>query len=326
VYVDNLIYATKTTQQIKDLKEIVHSKFKYRDLGPINYYLRVKITQDRSKRTIELSIEPYITLIAEEYNRTSAPRRKRPLHPNVLAFKLRPKDNPAKPNLLKRYQTLVGKLLYPACLIRPNIAFHVGFLGRFTSNPTYKQHNAAILVLNYLYHHRHLAQKYGNSRDLTRYSNASFANREDRKSTSSYVFKLSSRVIYHKSQKQRLVTTSTTKAKYVALTHAAKEATWLQYLLTKLRYRGSDLLPFKLYGDNKPSIKLAHSDRYSSRTKHVNLYYHYIKDKVRSGRINLQHISTAKIVANGITKPLSAKLHKRFITQLGLYNPRSSTH
>lgn len=156
------------------------------------------------------------------------------------------------------------------------------------------------------------------------HSDASFGDAEDRKSTSGYVFKLCGGVICHKSQKQRLVTTSTTEAEYVALTHAAKEATWRRQLLTELGYGGSDLLPFNLFGDNKPSIKLAHSDGYSGRTKHVDIYYHYIKDEFRSGRIKLQHVRTADMIADVMTKHSSADLHKRFIAQLGLHDPRIS--
>jgi hypothetical protein len=85
---------------------------------------------------------------------------------------------------------------------------------------------------------------------LHAYSDASFADAEDRKSTSSYLFKFAGGTICHKSSKQRLVTTLTTKAEYVGLTFCSKEATWLAQLLQQLNYLGADITPLKLFGDN----------------------------------------------------------------------------
>jgi deoxyinosine 3'endonuclease (endonuclease V) len=89
---------------------------------------------------------------------------------------------------------------------------------------------------------------------LCAYSDASFADAEDRKSTLGYLFKFASGIICYKSCKQKLVTTSTTEAEYVALTYAAKEATWLVQLLEQIGYLRNDVYLVKLYGDNQPSI------------------------------------------------------------------------
>jgi hypothetical protein len=89
---------------------------------------------------------------------------------------------------------------------------------------------------------------------LCAYSDASFADAKDRKSTLGYLFKFAGGIICYKSCKQKLVTTLTTEAEYVALTYAAKEATWLVRLLEQIGYLGNDVYPVKLYGDNEPSI------------------------------------------------------------------------
>jgi hypothetical protein len=89
---------------------------------------------------------------------------------------------------------------------------------------------------------------------LHAYSDASFADAEDCKSTSGYLFKFAGGTVCHRSSKQKLVTTSTTEAEYVGRTYAAKEATWLARLLKQIGYQGTDVRPMKLYGDNQPSI------------------------------------------------------------------------
>jgi hypothetical protein len=85
---------------------------------------------------------------------------------------------------------------------------------------------------------------------LHAYSDAAFADTEDRKSTLGYLFKFAGGTICHKSCKQNLATTSTTGAEYIALTYTAKEGIWLHHILTQLGYFGKDTKPVKRYGDN----------------------------------------------------------------------------
>jgi hypothetical protein len=156
---------------------------------------------------------------------------------------------------------------------------------------------------------------------LHAYSNASFADAEDCKSTSGYLFKFAGSTICHKSSKQRLVTTSTTEAEYVGLTFCSKEATWLVRLLRQLNYLGADITPLKLLGDNQPSIQLVSSEGHHERTKHVDIYYHYIKNQVKDGKIDLQYVSTAEMAADDLTKPLDKLKHTAWVAQVGLRPP-----
>jgi hypothetical protein len=132
------------------------------------------------------------------------------------------------------------------------------------SNPTELHYEYALLVLNYFYTTKNLVMKFAAdsslnfdiystsspSLGLEAFSNASFADAEDRKSTSGYLFKFAGSTICHRSSKQKLVTTPTTEAKYISLTHAAKEAAWLACLLQQIGYLGKDARSIKLYGDN----------------------------------------------------------------------------
>ena len=89
-------------------------------------------------------------------------------------------------------------------------------------------------------------------------------------------------------------------------------------MLTDLGYTGKDLLPIYLYGDNQPAINLARSDDYHARTKHFDLYWHYIRDKVQSGVIHLHHVPISSIVADGLMKPLPTIQFRNFVKQLDL--------
>ena len=203
------------------------------------------------------------------------------------------------------------------------------------SNPTLRHYDYALQVIDYLNTTKDLVIKYKAPEGATAltidmfatsastgspnlglhgYSDAAFADSHDRKSTSGYVFMLAGGAICHRSVKQRLVTTSTTEAEYVALTYAAKEATWLHRLLRQLSYGSDDTRPILIYGDNEPSIKLLRSEGHSERSKHVDIYYHYIKDRVQDGHLKVKHVRTTAMAADGLTKPLERVAYSRFLS------------
>ena len=284
-------------------------------------------------------MESYIDKLVHDFYCESSAARHTPLDVAVLGLKMRPTDDPAPPQQLRNYQTIIGKLLYPATQLWVDISFHIGFLARSMSNPTLRHYDYALQVIDYLKTYKDLVMTYqapsgaasltidmfvqsaSTNLSLHGYSDASFADGEDCKSTSGYLFKLAGGTICHKSVKQKLVTTSTTEAEYVAMTFAAKEATWLHRLLHQLGYKSDDIYPIKLYGDNEPSIKLLHSDGHHERTKHVDIYYHYVKERVRDGNLKVEHVRTTAMAADGLTKPLDRVAHERFLSQIGLGKP-----
>lgn len=335
VYVDDLILITKSMEQMHELKKLILDKYKCRDLGAINFYLGVRVIRDRPNRSLKLVQDAYIDKILRDYKMENCLPRKTPLPVSALNFKPRDPQDRADEQFTKRYQSIVGKLLYPTNWTRADSAWAVGLLCRFLSNPSQAHLDGAYHVLQYYSGTKNLGIEFKappNQRldvdlfvqarfyglNFHGYSDAAFADAADRKSTSGYVFKLAGGTISHKSGKQSILTTSTTEAEYVAMTYAAKEATWLRRLLQDLNYGGSDLLPVRLFGDNLPSINLTKSDAHHSRTKHIDLYYHYIREEVQAGRIQLQHVPTQDMVADGLTKPLHAPAMQRFIKQLGL--------
>jgi hypothetical protein len=100
---------------------------------------------------MELSMESYIDKLGTDFKRANAPRRYHPLAVKALKLQLRAKDDLAPPQLTQRYQSIIGKLLYPASQLRADIAFAVGYLARAMSNPTELHFEYALQVLDYLY-------------------------------------------------------------------------------------------------------------------------------------------------------------------------------
>ncbi|KFD64614.1 hypothetical protein M514_23216 [Trichuris suis] len=118
---------------------------------------------------------------------------------------------------------------------------------------------------------------------LTAYCDADWANdKDDRRSTTGFVVSLSGTAVSWSSKKQRTVALSTAEAEYMALSHAMQEITWLQSLCTEL-----SIYPEKsrLLCDNSAAISRARTQERSSRTKHIDIRHHFVKEKVQAGDV-----------------------------------------
>jgi hypothetical protein len=337
-YVDDIMFITRSSASMSNIKEQFFGKYKCRNLGPISQYLGIRIRRDRSTCLIKLSLEPYIHKLIQDFKRVDSFRRLTPCHTSTIKLMLSTSEK-IDSQLLRDYQTIIGKLLYPATQLRVDIAFHVGLLARALAKPAPQHYNATLNIVDYLKSTKDLVMTYKapegpalafeifskasfkaspTTLGLHAYSDASFADAEDRKSTSGYLFKLAYGTVCHKSVKQKLVTTSTTEAEYVAMTYAAKEAAWLHRLLHQVGYIAADTHPIYLYGNNEPSIRLLTADGHHERTKYVDIYYHYIKDRVKDGHLTVSQVRTHEMAPEGLTNPLDRHGHAQFLTHVGL--------
>jgi hypothetical protein len=330
VYVNDLILVTKDTTTMKELKERLFNRYKARDLGPIGFYLGIRVHRDRAKRSLSLTMDSYIDRVVEEYHLTDAPIADTPLP--VSALKLTERTDKADDNLIHQYQSLVAKLLYPTAIIRPDLSWHVNYMARFATNPTEEQLSLLKRMLRYYKGTSTLGIKYQrmdtkldntaagdvSNAGLVGYSDSAFSDNAQRKSSAGYIFMMAGGVISFKSYRQRLVTLSSTESEYIALTYAAKEACWLRRLLQQVGYTSNDLQPLQLYTDNQSALNMVRKDGHHERTKHIDNYYRYTKQEYQEGRINLEHIPGIDMPADGLTKPLDKLEHAKFIKLINM--------
>jgi hypothetical protein len=133
---------------------------------------------------------------------------------------------------------------------------------------------------------------------------------------SGYVFCIDGGAISWSSKRQELVTLSTNKAEYIALTHAAKEAIWLSMLRAEIFGLDRRAVPLKC--DNNGAIALARNDHYHARTKHIDIRYHFICERVESSNILLDYIHTSENAADMFTKGLHSATFNTLIKTIGL--------
>jgi len=138
----------------------------------------------------------------------------------------------------------------------------------------------------------------------------------DRRSTSGFMFSFGSVAVTWMSKKQPTVALSSTEAEYRGAAMVACEVAWLRKLLGDLGLHVD--IQVVIYCDNLSNIQLVRNLVFHARTKHIEVHYHFIREKVLAGEINLIYVSTEDQVVNIFTKVLGAEKHRRFRNMLGV--------
>ncbi|XP_036341059.1 secreted RxLR effector protein 161-like [Rhagoletis pomonella] len=215
------------------------------------------------------------------------------------------------------YQRLIGALMYLAVTTRPDIAFAVNYMSQFNTNYNGQHWKAAKRILRYLNGTRNYGLLYTqNNKALYGVVDADWgANLIDRRSYSGYAFILAGAAVSWEARKQRTVALSSTEAEYMAMTEATKEAMYLQGILKDL---GICCPNFTIFNDSQSAQKLIQCLGYSSRTKHINVRHHFVKECYQSGKIALTYMPTEDMPADVFTKSLSSVKHCKCSAALGM--------
>ena len=124
------------------------------------------------------------------------------------------------------------------------------------------------------------------------------------KSTSSYALLLNNGVITWSSKKQLYIALSTMEAEYVACSTAVQEAVWLRRFFQHLEVVKDASDPMTIHCDSTAALAYAKDPKYHGKTKHIDIRYHSIHDIVTHKEVVLKHISTTRMIANPLTKPI----------------------
>jgi len=216
------------------------------------------------------------------------------------------------------YRQLVGSLIY-LTMTRPDISFAVGVVSRFMQKPKKPHLEAVRRILRYVKStiDYGIFYKRGEIIKLEGYCDADYAGDHDtRRSTTGYAFSLGSGVISWCSKRQPTVSLSTTEAEYRAAATAAQESDWLSQLMNDL-HQPIDY-PIPLNCDNRSAIQMAENPVFHARTKHVEVHYHFIREKVLQGEIEMKYIKTEDQPADIFTKSLNTNKYEDFRQQLGM--------
>ena len=314
-YVDDLMVVSSDTELIGDFKSCLSQEFDIKDLGEIGDYLGMNVVRYRDGH-FSISQPHKINKALSIMNVLNAAPASTPLVPNKQI------DNDETEALCseedqERYRECVGLLLHISGSTRPDICAAIGQLCRFNREPRCNHLEALRYLMRYLRgtvkHALHLG--YEDNNTLTAFCDADHGgDLETSKSRSGVVLRFNGGTVEWQSSKQSTVAMSTAEAEFVAAAEAAKSIIYMRDLLTELQLPQQG--PTILHCDNQAAIASLKTTGRTSRTKHVRLRYHFIKDLVANNEIQMQYLRGKEMCADIMTKIIGKQAtikHREFI-------------
>ena len=310
LYVDDIVLATASAERVETIKSELASIFALKDVGSLQNLLGMKVV--RQDRTYCITQPKILHGLAAE--RSGQEYRAVPMTRSSASCM----ETDLTEEERKEYQTTTGILLYLSRKSRPDIAYAVGVLSRSVSEPTQK----ALRDLRWLVGYLRNTPDYqmiirGGGMEIRGWTDASFAEDGDRKSTSGYVVKIGLDTIAWGSKKQSTVATSTLEAEYVAMSECARTVKWVKMLLEHDFHEKLDGQT-RIFCDNMGAIEIAHNPTHHFRSKHIDVKFHHVRDLIEEGEIELKYVASDLNVADIMTKPLNKTKHHNHRAQLGL--------
>jgi hypothetical protein len=321
LYVDDLLIIGDNINLIKNIKTKLGEMFEMKDLGAAHFILGIEITRNRQQMVTKLSQLEYINRVLKRFGMDETRIAHTPLSPGIKLFQRIFNGKPtSEPYNIKEYQSAVGSLMYAMLGTRPDLAYSVTALSQFNVDPSVDHWKSIKHIFRYLSSTKQLCLTYSGkteNRHLYGFTDSDWGgDNNDRRSISAYTFLLAHGAVSWQSKKQKTVALSSVEAEYMASTAATKEALWFRQFLSELMVKTR--LPIPINSDSRGAIALTKNPEYHSRTKHIDIQYHFVRNHVIEGRIVFNYCPTSEMVADALTKAISTTQHNMCIDGLGL--------
>ena len=287
-----------------------------KDLGHIHHFLGIEISE--TSAGLHLSQSHYALTVLERANMVDCKPMSTPLE-----AKTKTSSNKVLLEDPSYYRGLVGALQY-LTLTRPDLSFSVNYASQFMHAPTTVHLKLVQRILRYVKGTFDLGLHFtaNTTLDLCAFSDADWAGcPTTRRSTTGYCTFLGGNLISWCAKKQPTISRSSTEAEYRAMANTAAELTWMSFILKDLQIPLASTPT--LYCDNINALHMTINPVFHARSKHIELDYHFVRERVALGHLITQHISTTEQVADLFTKPMSKATLSHFRTKLCL-RPRHS--
>jgi histone deacetylase 1/2 len=316
VYVDDIILVSSSVVAADRLVLSLGADFAVKDLGRLHYFLGLEVAHSDSG----------LTLTQQKYSHDLLRRA------GMLQCKSTPTPMSATDKLsafdgellssdeATEYRSVVGGLQY-LLITRPDISFAVNRVCQYLHAPRDPHWSAVKRILRYVCH----TASYGlhlqpaTSGLLSAFFDADWDGcPDDRRSTGGHAVFFGPNLIAWQARKQATVSRSSTEAEYKAVANATAELIWVQSLLRELRIVQRQ--PPVLWCDNIGATYLSSNPVFHARTKHIEVDYHFVRERVAKKLLQIRFISSKDQLADIFTKPLSLPLFTGCRRNLNLLN------
>ena len=312
LYVDDIIYTGSSSKLMLEFKTEMMKQYEMTDLGLLHHFLGLGVIQTESY--IFLHQKKYAKTLLDKFGFKDYKSITTPLAVNEKLSKVDGSEQ-ADESL---YRQIVGSLLYLTAT-RPDIMFAASLLARFMHGPTRKHMGTAKRVLRYIQGTLDYGIAYENGKEtvLIDHCDSDWSGSEDdMKSTSGYAFNLGSGVFSWASVKQSSVALSTAEAEYVSAVEATAQAIWLRFVLSD--FGEEHVEPTTILCDNTSAIAITKNPVHHHKTRHINRRFHFIRDALQNGEIDLMYCKTEEQVADILTKALAKDRFEYLRKKLGV--------
>ncbi|GKC27949.1 ribonuclease H-like domain-containing protein [Tanacetum coccineum] len=295
VYVDDIIFGSTKSSMVKDFEELMQKEFKMSSMGELTFFLGLQVKQ--TSTGMFLSQDKYVKDILNKFDF----RTIKPVTTPIEAHKSLGKDEEGEDVDVHLYRSMIGCLMYLTAS-RPDIMFAVCLCARFQVTPKVSHLHAVKRIFRYLKHQPKLGLWYPKDSPfhLEAFSDSDYAgDNHDRRSTSGGCQYLGRRLVSWQCKKQTIVAISSTEAEYVAAASCCAQVLWMQNQL--LDY-GFNFMNTEIHIDNESTICIVKNPVFHSKTKHIQIRHHFIRDCYEQRLINVVKVHTDDNVADLLTK------------------------
>ena len=322
VYVDDITIAAKTEAGLTWAKKAISDIFQIKDEGAASKIIGIELK--RLDKGLILHQADYLGQVLSRFGLETA---KSVTTPMENGGRMRPKEEgePCMGSSLYRQQ--IGALLYAATCVRPDLCIAVNICSRFVEEPAERHYMALKRILRYVAGTKDLGLRYvpdGKPLTITGFCDSDFAGDVlDSKSTSGFLVMVNGCPVSWKSTKQKCTATSTVEAEYIACSLACKEVLWLKYLLEEMLGHALDKVP-TLFVDNSGAWSLAHNNSITDKLRHIRVGYHFVRECINDGNLELLRIPTDKNPADMMTKPLERMKLKGHVERIHMVSAETA--
>ena len=309
IYTDDILLAGPCFAFYSKVKAALIAEFDMNDEGEVSTFCSIRV--QKTENGFRIDQQAYIRRVLEEFNMVDC-------KPQPTPMQDRPSLNVnTEPTYDCPYRSAIGKFRYLVDGTMPNLALAVSILSSYQNNYREEEWTAVKRVMRYLKHVSNQYIEYGCSDEIYASSDASYAMEPDAKSRGGWFMMVYGGPISWNSKKQTITAQSSMEAELITLNAATKESRWLTRLLLDMQ---TDIptFPLKIKEDNQATIDWCKNPIFHSKTKHIPVRYHYVREQLEEGKIALNWTPTNDMEADMHTKPLAKILLKKHCSAAGL--------
>ncbi|CAI7795975.1 unnamed protein product [Closterium sp. NIES-54] len=335
LYIDDILLFSPSLERIKEVQGKLKETFQWKARGPVGYYLGLHVERGEVKGWLRLHQHKYLAAMGEKYGLEEGRSVKTPL-PSGFQLHLDKEDGEAwEYELQRRFQSMVGSLMYASVNTRRDIAFSVSKLARVVSRPLQEHLDAAERLVRYCMATSRVGLQYSVHGQLKQkgveevstktgapakrghlylscFTDATWASDiSDATSHGGYICCLGGSPMTLKSKKQGEIAHSSTESEYMALFHGVNEVVWMRRLLEELGQEQGG--PTPVFCGTQGAIAVLHE-----QNKHMHIRWHWVRKEVKKGTISLHYINTTKQPADFLTKRFGEHQHWSCATLCGM--------